>query len=69
VLNLAGVVTPGARLAALTGNRILYRDGIPVALLAAGEVRWCVELAPADQWAAQNALLRRQVPAALRVLG
>ncbi len=68
-LNLAGVVTPGARLPALTGNRILYRDGIPVALRVAGEVRWLLDLPPAEQWAAQNALQRRQVPAALRVLG
>ncbi len=68
-LNLVGVVTPGARLAALTGHRVLYRDGIPIALLVAGEVRWLVELAPAEQWAAQNALQRRQIPALLKMLG
>jgi ATP-dependent helicase Lhr and Lhr-like helicase len=68
-LNLAGVVTPGAKLPALTGNRVLYRDGIAVAMLVAGEVKFLVELAPQEQWTAQNALQRRQVPAALRVLG
>ena len=68
-LNLVGVVTPGARLPALTGNRLLYRDGIPIAMLVAGVVRWLVELPPAEQWAAQNALQRRQVPALLKVLG
>ncbi len=26
-LNLVGVLTPGAKLAAMTGNRVLYRDG------------------------------------------
>src|SRR5262249_22414636 len=29
-LNLVGILTPGARLAALTGNRLLYRDGLPI---------------------------------------
>ena len=28
LLNLAGILTPGPRLAALTGNRVLYRDDI-----------------------------------------
>jgi hypothetical protein len=37
-LNLAGILTPGPRIAALTGNRVLYRDGVPVAALTAGEV-------------------------------
>ena len=34
-LNLLGIVTPGARLAALAGNRFLLRDGVPVAIHAA----------------------------------
>ena len=34
-LNLVGILTPGPKLAALTGNRLLYRDGLPVAMLAA----------------------------------
>jgi len=38
-LNLAGILTPGPRLAALTGNRLLYRDGLPIAFLAGGEVQ------------------------------
>jgi ATP-dependent helicase Lhr and Lhr-like helicase len=29
-LNLVGVVTPGARVAAYLGNRVVYRDGVPV---------------------------------------
>jgi ATP-dependent Lhr-like helicase len=38
-LNLQGVVTPGPRIAAHTGNRILLRDGLPIAALEAGEIR------------------------------
>lgn len=67
-LNLVGIVTPGARLPALTGNRVLYRDGVPIALLVAGDVRFLEALAPEAQWSARNALLKRQVPASLRFL-
>ncbi|HUP02184.1 MAG TPA: helicase-related protein [Gemmatimonadota bacterium] len=31
-LNLVGIITPGERVAALPHNRILYRDGVPVAI-------------------------------------
>lgn len=67
-LNLVGILTPGARLPALTGNRVLYRDGAPIALLAAGAVRFLDELAPHEQAQARDALLRRQVPPLLRLL-
>jgi ATP-dependent Lhr-like helicase len=30
-LNLVGILTPGPKVPALTGNRVLYRDGVPVA--------------------------------------
>ena len=68
-LNLVGVVTPGARLPALTGNRVLYRDGVPIAVAVAGEVRFLEELDAQAQWTARAALLRRQVPAVLQFLG
>jgi ATP-dependent Lhr-like helicase len=57
-LNLAGILTPGPRLAALTGNRLLYRDGVPIALLAAGDVQFLETLDAASEWAAHKALLR-----------
>ena len=62
-LNLVGIITPGARLASLAGNRLLYQDGLPLAVYAAGEVKFLETLAPKDQWEAQVALLRRQAPA------
>ncbi|MCO6844012.1 Lhr family helicase, partial [Pseudomonas aeruginosa] len=37
-LNLAGILSPGLRIAAITAHRILLRDGVPVAALKAGEV-------------------------------
>ena len=64
-LNLLGILMPGARLPALTGNRVLYRDGIPIAIYSGGEVKFLETLENAEQWQAQNLLLRRQVPALL----
>jgi ATP-dependent helicase Lhr and Lhr-like helicase len=67
-LNLVGILTPGPKLAALTSNRVLYRDGLPVALFAGGEVEFLDELDGATQWQAKKALLRGAVPAALIAL-
>jgi ATP-dependent helicase Lhr and Lhr-like helicase len=64
-LNLLGILTPGSRLSSLAGNRLLYRDGLPIATLAAGEVHFMEEMPPKEQWDAQTALLRRHVPVAL----
>src|SRR6185295_11421406 len=43
-LNLIGTLTPEGRVPALTGNRVLYRDGLPVAAYVAGEVRFLTPL-------------------------
>ena len=67
-LNLVGILTPGARLPSLAGNRVLYRDGIPVAVLSGGEVSFLAELPAAQAWEARNLLLRRPVPEALAEL-
>jgi len=64
-LNLVGILTPGPKLPALTGNRVLYRHGLPVALLAGGEVHVLETLDAASQWEARKALLRGAAPAAL----
>ncbi len=62
-LNLLGIITPGARLASLAGNRLLYRDGLPIATYAADEVHLLEELPEKEQWEAQTALLRRHMGA------
>jgi ATP-dependent Lhr-like helicase len=38
-LNLAGILTPGRRVAAIASNRLLLRDGVPIASLEAGTVQ------------------------------
>jgi ATP-dependent Lhr-like helicase len=58
-LNLTGFLTAGPRVPALTANRVLYRDGLPVATLVSGEVRFLVELDVAQRWQVQTVLIRR----------
>jgi ATP-dependent Lhr-like helicase len=64
-LNLVGILTPGPKLAALTGNRLLYRNGLPVALLAGGEVHFLETLDASSEWQARKALLRGAASAPL----
>ncbi len=67
-LNLAGIVLPGARVTALSGNRVLYRDGIAIAALVSGEVQYFEKLDPEKAWEARNVLLRTSAPAGLAAL-
>ena len=65
-LNLTGIITPGERVPALAGNRILYQDGAPVLALVAGESR---PLGPVDADRVEElarVLVRRPASAALR---
>ncbi len=57
-LNLVGILTPGPKLPALVGNRVLFRDGVPVAFLIGGEVQYLQELDPGSAWEVRKALLR-----------
>ncbi len=38
-LNLTGMITPGDRIRTITGNRIVYRDGVPLAALEGDMLR------------------------------
>jgi ATP-dependent Lhr-like helicase len=64
-LNLVGIVTPGARLAGSTGNRVLYCDGVPMALAIGGIVQFLSPVDTAEEWQARKLLLRSAVPASL----
>ncbi len=61
-LNLAGIVTPGEKVARLPGNRLLYQGGAPIAVHSGGEVCFLTPLDASAQWAARNLLIRRQQP-------
>jgi len=47
-LNLHGILTPGSRIAAFTGNRLSFRNGLPLAALEAGEIRKLSDEAVSD---------------------
>jgi ATP-dependent Lhr-like helicase len=61
-LNLVGTVLVGDKVPALTGSRVLYRDGVPVAALIAGKLVPLIELSGAETQAAKHALLRHAPP-------
>jgi ATP-dependent Lhr-like helicase len=57
-LNLAGIVTPGTKVPGLYSNRVLLRDGVPVAALIGGEAHYFEQMTPEAAWDARNLLLR-----------
>lgn len=58
-LNLAGIITPGQKIPALQSNRVLYRDGLPVAAYVGREIVFLQTLQDAEQQQARDKLLRR----------
>ena len=42
-LNLCGTLLPGEKVPALAGNRILFRDGLPVATVVAGKINYLTD--------------------------
>lgn len=65
-LNLVGIVTPGAKIPALPGNRVLYRDGVPIALGAGKEIQFLAAVEKDSEWEIRNRLTRRETPPRLR---
>jgi ATP-dependent Lhr-like helicase len=66
-LNLQGILTPGSRIAALTTNRILFLDGLPIAALEAGEIRKFATASPSSGTLADVPVSDLQIEAALKV--
>jgi len=54
-LNLVGTLLPGTKVPAVSGNRIVYRDGLPAAVMVAGKQQVLVEV---DRQAVQERLIR-----------
>ena len=65
-LNLLGFIEPNIKLPRLLSNRILYRDGIPLATLKGTEVRFLNRVADEEKWKLQQLLLQRHFPPRLR---
>ena len=48
-LNLVGILTPGARVPAIIGNRIVFCGGSPIAAVESGETRMISQVAPSSR--------------------
>lgn len=57
-LNLAGTLLPGPKVAALSGNRLVYRDGLPAAAEIGGTQHLWLELEPQAAQALRNKLIQ-----------
>ena len=60
-LNLVGIVTPGDRVPAILSNRVLFKDGVPVArkVGAAIEILSTADVENGERWTLETALVRR----------
>jgi ATP-dependent Lhr-like helicase len=65
-LNLVGIVVPGARVAALASNRILFEDGTPVAVREGKAVTLLVDVDATRAAEFECALLQKPATAAKR---
>jgi ATP-dependent Lhr-like helicase len=65
-LNLTGIVTPEARVPALASNRVLFRDGVPIAVREARATRHLVEPEVVARHDLERALVRKRVSPILR---
>lgn len=65
-LNLIGSILPGDKVPNLIKNRILYRDGIPIAVLEGIETKFLKEFSENQKWELKNALIRRAFPPKLK---
>ena len=61
-LNLVGVLTPGEKVPRLPGNRVLFDNGVPIAVQIGGEVRYLKTLDAKAEWEFKNLLIRKQRP-------
>jgi ATP-dependent Lhr-like helicase len=69
-LNLLGTVLPGDRVPALARNRIVFEDGVPLAVLESGETRFFAGYSSEREHEVSAALARRPSSPRLRaVLG
>ncbi len=60
-LNLVGIITPGQRIPSQAANRVLFRDGVPLAARVGGKVRFLGEVAlPGTEWEVHKLLVRGQ---------
>ena len=65
-LNVVGILTPGRRVPALAGNRILFQDGLAVAVREGATTRLLAEDPEKPAHELEAALIRRRLPPTVR---
>jgi ATP-dependent Lhr-like helicase len=61
-LNFTGIITPGDRIRAVQGNRIVYRNGVPIAAMEGNVRKHLAEVEPSVAAEAAAAAAGRRVP-------
>ncbi|MEX2125689.1 MAG: DEAD/DEAH box helicase [Woeseia sp.] len=56
-LNLIGIITPGQRLPALPGNRLLLKDGVPVAVRSGKQIEFLQDVEATEEWSVRRRLM------------
>lgn len=64
--NHLGLLLPDVRVARTSRNRVLYRDGVPTAVLNGAEVRFLREVPTQYRWALEQLLRRQEINPRLR---
>ena len=65
-LNLLNLILPNRKLSRLSKNRVLYENGIPIAVLESDKVSFLREVDANEQWNLQQALIKKNFPPRLR---
>jgi ATP-dependent Lhr-like helicase len=63
---LTNLILPTRKLARLAGNRVLYRGGVPIALMESGEIRLLRQMGEEEQLQVRQMLTERSFPPRLR---
>jgi ATP-dependent helicase Lhr and Lhr-like helicase len=58
-LNLVGIILPGEKISALHTNRVLFKNGLPVAKQLNGEIAYFDELSSEEQWEISQLLTKK----------
>ncbi len=62
-LNLIGIIIAGDRIPALHTNRILFKNGLPIAKQLNSDIQYLQEIDDKQQWQVNNLLTRKSNPA------
>jgi ATP-dependent Lhr-like helicase len=62
-VNLAGMLVPGERITATLNNRIVFSNGVPVAVQSGDELQYLRELDPERAWQAKMLVTKKRRPA------